>query len=660
MRLHDRFGKLAAERPERIVAALLLALYAATLAPDVTFWDAGEFIAAGASFGIPHPPGTPLFVFALTAFSRVFFFLPTAVATNLVSALCTAGACALLARLLRRWTGDSLGALAGGIAAGVMTSVWLNATETEVYAAALALGATTLWAADQAGRTGRTRWLALVAFLFVLAVPLHLSALVAGPAVVWIAWTGMDGRPRWGDALLLVAAWVGAMALGRMTRTPALVALALLAAAVATRAAVDHRGWRSSSRAGLAVLGVGLVAASALGAMWMRARLDPAINQGGAFTFAELSDAVARRQYAVAPLWPRQAPFWIQLGNLFEYADWQAALSLGPTVYPTVARVVATVLWTALGIAGCATHRRLDRRSWWALLILLGAGTLGVVVYLNMRAGPSFAYGILPDDAIREARERDYFYVFGFVVWGLWAGLGAVTAARRFGRHGAWGVAVAMLPAALNWRTMDRSRGIEAELPRTWALELLASAPPRSVLFVSGDNDSYPLWYAQTVLGARRDVTMVTTPLLPAEWYRDELWRRHRLYADSSARPWRGRDDAVAMLGQRARALGRPVAAAVSLPASERKQLGRAWTQRGLTYVARDAQLGDTAIVVDTAFTHAVSLRVNRWRRGREAAPAIDGIARYTLALLDCARIALLAEPDQAARTNLDSICNRR
>jgi isoleucyl-tRNA synthetase len=56
----------------------MLLVYIATLAPSVTFWDAGEFIAAARVLGIPHPPGTPLFIVALNAWARAFPFLPFA------------------------------------------------------------------------------------------------------------------------------------------------------------------------------------------------------------------------------------------------------------------------------------------------------------------------------------------------------------------------------------------------------------------------------------------------------------------------------------------------------------------------------------------------------------------------------------------------------
>jgi hypothetical protein len=277
-------------------------------------------------------------------------------------------------------------------------------------------------------------------------------------------------------------------------------------------------------------VGAAAIAASALLFLIVRAQHDPPVNQGAPTTLTALADVVARRQYDVAPLWPRRAPFWLQLANVFEYADWQVALSLGPTIFPTVLRTGATIIFAVLGIVGALEHRRRDARGWRTLLLVLVGGSLGVAVYLNLRAGPSFGWGVLPDDAIREARERDYFFVTGFWAWGLWAGYGAVRAADRVRLPSVVGIGLAALPIALNWTAIDRRRWPDRDLARLVAVSLLEAAPPRAVLFVGGDNDTYPLWYAQAALGTRRDVTVVTTPLLPAAWYRAELWRRYRLH----------------------------------------------------------------------------------------------------------------------------------
>ena len=71
-------------------AALLALLYTVTAGPGVTWWDAGEFIAAAHTLGVPHPPGTPLYVLIARAWSLLFAWLDTATAVNLLSGACTA------------------------------------------------------------------------------------------------------------------------------------------------------------------------------------------------------------------------------------------------------------------------------------------------------------------------------------------------------------------------------------------------------------------------------------------------------------------------------------------------------------------------------------------------------------------------------------------
>jgi hypothetical protein len=628
-------------------AAVLLAVYACTLAPDVTFWDAGEFIAAAHSLGIPHPPGTPLFVLLINVWGKLFFFLPYAVATNLFSAAATALAAALSAHLVHRATASSAMALASALVAGGMSSAWLNATETEVYAASLALGVLMIWAGDRAGRLGggADRWTFLTAYLIALAAPLHLSALVAAPAAIALAAMSPRGF-LWRRVVMLVGVLTLSMAVGRMSIWLGAIALALIVVGMWPR---ERRVMAATPSMVVLVSAVGI---SAIAFMYVRARFDPAINQGDPSTWGALADAIARRQYAVSPMWPRMAAPWIQLGNLGQYADWQVALTAGPTVMPSVLRTVGTLAFLYLGWLGTVTHWKADRRSWIALFTLLLCGTLGVLVYLNLHAGPSIGYGMLPANTVREARERDYFYVYGFWAWGLWAGVGAVVMARRWSRPAWVGVLIALIPIVMNWRAVTRRGEPEETLPRAFATTLLESTPERGVLFVMGDNDSYPIWFLQEVEGRRPDVTVVTVPLLPTRWYRDEMAQRHHLLDEARVDRFDGKLETAAAIAESARRSGRPVVAAITMTSAERSKLASRWTARGLVYVA-----GSTGI--DTAATRRSAEWVSAAVPARETREAIDPVNSYHRRLLDCPeQLAIQARTGDSTR--LDSACNYR
>jgi hypothetical protein len=627
---------------------VLLLVYGLTLAPDVTFWDAGEFIAAAHSLGIPHPPGTPLYVLLLNVWAKLFFFLPYAAATNLFSAACTAFAAVVVARLVQRFTGSWHMAVASAVTAGAMSSVWLNATETEVYAASLALGTLMLWAGERAGREDGDRCAILLAYLMALSVPLHLSALVAAPAAIWFA-VRRSHRVDWRRGVFLGGTFLFAMGVGRASwrLSAAGAVFALLSVAVP---APETPSTRTASALGAVM--VASVAATALAFLYIRAGLDPAINQGDPSTWEGLERVIARRQYAVSPPWPREAPIWIQVANFGQYADWQAALSLGPTVMPSILRTLGTLLFIVLGGEGLLHHFRTDRRSAIAMLVLLLCGSLGVVAYLNMRAGPSIGWGILPADVMREARERDYFYVFAFWAWGIWAGIGAVALARQH-RRPAWaGLLVAALPIALNWRAVTRRGEPEQALPRVVAEAMLGAMPANGVLLVAGDNDSYPLWYAQEVLGLRRDVTVVTIPLLPTRWYRDEMHRRHGLLDPDEVEKYVPMFGTAKQVANGARDQARPVGLSFMMTPRERAYFGESWQAAGLVYL-------EGASGIDTVATRRWAQWVERELPDRETRPAIDPINAYFVRALDCPR--RLAE--YAARgdsTVLDSSCNHR
>jgi hypothetical protein len=401
---------------------------------------------------------------------------------------------------------------------------------------------------------------------------------------------------------------------------------------------------------------VSALAVTALAFLYLRAQLDPWINQGDPDTWAALTDQVARRQYAVSPMWPRQAPLWVQLGNVAQYADWQVALSLGPTVLPSVLRTAGTFLFLALAYEGATVLWKRNRRACIAILALLASGLLGVMIYLNLNAGPSIGYGILPPETVREARERDYFFVFGFWGWGMLAGVGAVSFAERFGRSAWVALIVAAIPIVLNWRAVTRQTEPERSLPRAVAEGVLGSAPANGVLFVVGDNDSYPLWYAQQVLGVRRDVTVVTIPLLPTGWYREQLAQRYGLLSASEAAKYEGRAATARLIAAGARRPGRPVTTAMTMTPRERHVLGASWISRGLVYVE---QQGADSVSLDRAAAAEWAAWVERRVPRRDTRDAIDPVNSYFRRILDCPR-QLAALGSGSDSTALDSFCNYR
>jgi hypothetical protein len=175
-------------------------------------------------------------------------------------------------------------------------------------------------------------------------------------------------------------------------------------------------------------------------------------------------------------------------------------------------------------------------------------------------------------------------------------------------------------------------------------------------MFTAGDNDTYPLWYLQQVEGMRRDVVVITIPLLGANWYRDELHRRWRIADPSSVAPWRGTHDAIARIAQLATARGLPVAVDVSVLATDRNAAGSGWELQGLSYV-RTSGAGLTRDV------RRLRLAAQDAQAGLLlGAPtgALDYTPRYVWRLLQCPGAALADSAGGPPPPLLATSCNFR
>jgi hypothetical protein len=168
---------------------------------------------------------------------------------------------------------------------------------------------------------------------------------------------------------------------------------------------------------------------------------------------------------------------------------------------------------------------------------------------MNFRPGFARWFDTYPSANAHEVRERDYFFVVSFIVWGIWAGMGLVLLARTLLSR--WSTArpfapavflIALVPLSLNWSAASRRHGPDARLAADFAYDLLNTVPPYGILFTYGDNDTFPLWWAQEVAGVRQDVTVICLALANTDWYMRQLRDNPARPLDQKTLPpiWRG------------------------------------------------------------------------------------------------------------------------
>ena len=479
---------------------------------------------------------------------------------NLLSAVMSAGGAGFLYLCAdRALAGEAPlvrtgGALAGTLVAAFTFTLWQNSNETEVYAIATATACACAWLAvrwrDLRGTARAPHLLLLAVYLLALSLGNHLLALLTGPALIAFVWhvqrTAPAPDPAERDAervalLALAAVWVLLVATG-LGNTGL-----LLAGAVACVAVVVYGAVRRSPGFAILAVAVAVVGASTYLFLYLRSGLDPILDMADPETWDRLIAVIRREQYPARspfdnPLFPHgtgnpgRTPALVvqQLVNYFQYFNWQWGHALGN------AQLVPMVVFAGLGVLGWSQLLRRDRSLAWLLGGIFLVTGLGLVAYMNFKPGFSLFWDKYPTMDQHEVRERDYFFVLSFQIWGLVAGLGLAALARGLKPRLAVGaLAVALVPAALNFTVATR-RGPEEYVARDFAWNMLQSVRPYGVLFVLGDNDTYPLWYAQEVQGVRQDVQVVNLMLANANWYLAQMGRAPRPFVPGSAPAWPG------------------------------------------------------------------------------------------------------------------------
>ncbi len=562
----------ALRRPQVLIAAAIFALtlgiYTATLNPTAPFWDSGEFITTSHIVGIPHQPGTPLYVLVGRVFDILFgsadveqASLRTAWAVNFMSAFFSSLAVVfiylLIWELARRADPDSgplahLGAMVGALFLAFSETFWNNAVEAEVYGLAAFMMALLSWLAvrwyDHREQAGSNNLLLLMIYLLGLGVGFHLGSLLAYPgifALVFLARKRILGLPD----LLLMSVGLAVFLFSTTTKNNDLVVVLILGYAllVAVRAFQGHR----FALLGSALFFVGLTVHVM---MMIRAGAspEPAINQTDPDNFATLLSVIRREQYPPLNPFERQAPLTWQFGYYYNFLAKQfyflgdgrdmlrqVSTGMGWFLKPGAGLLsLVTVLLVPVFLAVVGLFQGLRRLFPLVLVPLTGYLINGEVLtlYLNFTD--------------HEVRDRDYFYFAAFMFFAVFIGLGAAALLRYLqGKEGKsaedvsavggdWrkdvqlvrpapavmGAAALLLVAALLPIAPGHTKFFEHDnsdnrIAYEYAWNILAGLDENAILFTNGDNDTFPIWYLQMVEKFRTDVTVVNLSLVNLPWY---------------------------------------------------------------------------------------------------------------------------------------------
>ncbi|WP_293785482.1 DUF2723 domain-containing protein [uncultured Pedobacter sp.] len=173
-----------------------------------------------------------------------------------------------------------------------------------------------------------------------------------------------------------------------------------------------------------------------------------------------------------------------------------------------------------IGLIGAFWHFKRNQKDAGIIGLLFVFTGAAIVVYLN--------------SVPVEPRERDYAYVGSFYAFAIWIGLGVLGLKDWFSqkltplRASIAAIVITLFGAPIimanqGWDDHDRS---DSHMARDVSVNYLKSCAPNAILFTYGDNDTYPVWYAQEVENIRPDVRVVNLSLFTADWYIDGMRKK--------------------------------------------------------------------------------------------------------------------------------------
>jgi len=516
------------------------------MAPTVSFWDCGEFIACSYILGIPHPPGTPLFVLIGRVFSILPIFSTIAPRVNFISVLFSSVTVWLSYLFIVRTTGhifkgkesspwtkvaQYVGGVSGSLFLGFSSTYWSNSVEAEVYGAAMLLMVLIAYLAllwwERRGEPQADRYLVLIGFLGMISIGIHMTIYLIMPAVFLLVI--LTDKSKLKDIHFWAAGIV--LSLVMFTLVPFLVsmAIALILSFIFCQLNPDSKTWNFI----FALFLFAFIGYTVQLYIPIRSALEPAIDENDPRDWKSFKYFLERKQYGqvsmVDRMFTRRASWISQFGTHERMGFWGFFRE----------QYLDKSLWfipLLLGLLGVLESIRRVKGIGWMLLFLVLISSIGLILYLNFGDGTR-TNPVTGEFERLEVRDRDYFFTPAFTFFALLMGLGISKAISYLGEgfeklgkigskslvYGASAIFVLLPLSPLQRGLHSPDNRRNNFIPYDYGYNILNSCDKDAILFTNGDNDTFPLWFLQQVDKVRTDIRVVNLSLANTDWYMRQL-----------------------------------------------------------------------------------------------------------------------------------------
>jgi len=456
--------------------------------PSIGWWDSGAYATHARNLSQPGPGGSILFVIIARILTLIFFFLPTIKSVTLLSILSTAGTSVFfyftLLTLFNNHETEKNTSLFTAISflsalcLPFLYSIWLESHVSRVYTLGLLL-------------TG---------------IIIFITAKI---------WSSEDDIHKLRLFILLVFI-LGIDFSAHRLNSPFFPVLILLLIFVFRKHVLNYRFWLAAGIIGIVSFSIHLY-------ILLRAQFNPPLEMADAQSFDGLLSWITMRRVSnesnFLNIFNRRAPLWnYQIKFMYlRYFGWNFIGKGIPGAIFTFTPPFGIPL--ILGFAGFVYSSFKHFKSWILIFCLFLLYSIGLIIYSNV------------SDGFHTIREIDRLFLPSFFIFLLWIGFGLYWLSKivvmlftkrlqiKTARISVIFICLIILPFTIfvsNWQRCDHSGFY---FPEDFAYNLLSSCEKNAVLFTNGDNDTFPLWYLQSVKEYRKDITVINLSLLNTGFY---------------------------------------------------------------------------------------------------------------------------------------------